>query len=79
VDERFLTSRAGARELSSFIGLVRNGIPFASLVIPAMAGIPSFIAEKKEVHTEGTEIGPQRARRKPDNFSMFSVVKWFND
>jgi hypothetical protein len=30
--------------------------------------------EEKEVHTEGTEIGSQRARRKPELFSVFSVI-----
>ncbi len=40
--------------------------------IPAKAN-PVFIAEK-EVHTEGTEVGSQRARRKPEIISVFSVV-----
>jgi hypothetical protein len=34
---------------------------------------PALIAEKK-VHTEGTEMGSQRARRRPEIFSVFSVV-----
>ena len=43
-------------------------IPF----IPAKAN-PVFIAEK-EVHTEGTEIGSQRARRNRKIVSVFSVL-----
>ncbi len=53
--------------------VIWNAIAFETLFIPAKAN-RFLIAEKKEVHSESTEIGSRRARRNPALFSVFSVV-----
>ena len=53
-------------------GVIWNWTPFQTSFMPAW--VNSVHIAEKEVHTEGTEIDSQRARRKLEPFSVFSVI-----
>jgi len=53
-------------------GVIWNSTRFLTPLTPAKVN-PVQIASR-EVHTEGAEIGSQRARRKPEIIFVFSVA-----